>query len=56
MSALRKAIDESCNQAHADRVDNRVFEAKPVKGNPDFKDMRAKIKSRFSKTMAYLAK
>jgi hypothetical protein len=33
-----------------------VFEARPLKNPPSYAEMRAEIKKRFAKTLAYLAR
>ena len=39
-----------------ERLDARVLEAHPTKKRPDYEEMRARAKRKFSKTLAYLAK
>jgi hypothetical protein len=42
--------------AHSEASRPAVFEARPLKNPPSYAEMRAEIKKRFAKTLAYLAK
>jgi hypothetical protein len=55
MNAVRKnefvaVPNGTCNEA------SRALEARPLKNPPSHAEMRAEIKRRFSRTLAYLAK
>ncbi len=55
MLAVKKEVVEVCYREQKP-ADKRIFEAKPMRVQPDYEAMRERAMKRFSKTIAYLAK